>query len=166
MAGILIVDDDPTIRAMFARALRALGEVEVAANGVEALRLLGAKRYGVILLDLHMPVVDGLVLLHTLSTKPGPNRDTPVYVITADTSEQARLRALRHHAVFLLSKPVPIATLTSLVESTLKKAAARAGSSPAEEGAGSDGAVDSSPRTPAAARPGRITPPVRPKPGR
>jgi len=126
MGGILIVDDDPTIRAMFARALTPLGDVEQAANGAEALRLLGAKKFGVVLLDLHMPVVDGFVILRTLAGKPGPNRDTPVYVVTADVSDQARIRALRRHAVFLLTKPVPIATLTALVDSTLKKAAARA----------------------------------------
>jgi CheY-like chemotaxis protein len=123
---ILVVDDDPTIRVMFARALKALGDVEQAANGAEALRLLGAKRFDVVLLDLHMPVIDGFVLLHTLAGKPGPNRDTPVYVITADTSEQARIRTLRRHAVFLLTKPVPLATLAGLVGSTLKQGAARA----------------------------------------
>jgi CheY-like chemotaxis protein len=122
MSDILIIDDDPTIRAMFARALKPLGEVETAANGADALRLLGTKRYAVILLDLHMPVIDGFVLLHTLSARPGPNRDTPIYVVTADNSEQARLRALKHHALFLLTKPVPIATLSSLVSRTLQRA--------------------------------------------
>lgn len=126
MAGILIVDDDPSIRAMFARALGALGEIEQAANGGDALRLLAVKKFGVILLDLHMPVMDGFVVLHTLANKPGPNKDTPIYVITADTSDQARIRALRRHAVFLLTKPVPIATLTALVDAALKKSILRA----------------------------------------
>jgi DNA-binding response OmpR family regulator len=126
MSGILIVDDDPTIRAMFARALGSLGEVEVASNGGEALRMLGAKKYGIVLLDLHMPVIDGYVVLHTLAGKPGPNKETPIYVITADTSEQARIRALRRHALFFLTKPVPIGMLTSLVDASLKKANARA----------------------------------------
>jgi CheY-like chemotaxis protein len=137
MAGILIIDDDPTIRTMFGRALAHLGEVETASNGAEALRLLGGKRYGAVVLDLHMPVVDGFVLLHTLSTKPGPNRDTSVLVVTADTSDTARLRALRRRAVFLLTKPVQIATLTSLVANSLKKAAARARGGEGEEESGS-----------------------------
>ena len=126
MSTILIVDDDPTIRAMFARALKALGEIDQAGNGAEAMRLLSSKKFSVVLLDLHMPVIDGFVILHTLASKPGPNRDTPVYVITADISEQARVRALQRHAVFFLTKPVPIGTLMALVESTLKKAAQRA----------------------------------------
>jgi CheY-like chemotaxis protein len=126
MSGILIVDDDPTIRMMFSRALKSLAEVEQAAGGGDALRLLSTKKYGVVLLDLHMPVIDGFVVLHTLSAKPGPNRDTPIFVVTADTSDQARVRALRRHAVFLLTKPVPIATLVALVDSALKKSASRA----------------------------------------
>ncbi|APR80139.1 putative two-component system response regulator [Minicystis rosea] len=134
MAGILIVDDDPTIRSMFARALANLAEIELAANGGEALRMLGTKKYALVLLDLHMPMIDGFAVLQTLSSKPGPNKDTPVYVVTADVSDQARVRALKRHAVFFLTKPVPLATLTALVDSTLKKAAARA---PREEpGAG------------------------------
>ncbi len=128
MPALLVVDDDPTIRAMFARALQPLGDVETAAHGAEALRMLGVKRYDVVLLDLHMPVMDGFVVLHTLANRPGPNKTTPIYVITADASEQARIRALRRHAVFLLTKPVPIATLTALVGSTIKKGAARSAS--------------------------------------
>jgi len=126
MANILIVDDDFTIRTMFARALKDLGEVEQASNGADALRLLGAKKYGVVLLDLHMPGIDGFAILQSLSSKPGPNKDTPVYVVTADGSDQSRISALRRHAVFFLSKPVPIGTLVALVDSTLKKSAARA----------------------------------------
>lgn len=132
MSTILIIDDDPTIRTMFARALQGKGEIDQAGNGADALRLLGAKKYSVMLLDLHMPVIDGFVILHTLATKPGPNRETPIYVITADISDQARIRALRRHAVFFLTKPVPIATLVALVDSTLKKSALRAASSPRE----------------------------------
>ena len=132
MSTILIVDDDPTIRAMFARALQEKGEIDQAANGADALRLLGAKKYSVMLLDLHMPVVDGYVILQTLATKPGPNRETPIYIITADVSDQARIRALRRHAVFFLTKPVPIATLVALVDSTLRKSAQRAATGPRE----------------------------------
>lgn len=124
MPAILIVDDDPTIRAMFARALNGRAEIDTAGNGGEALRMLGARKYALVLLDLHMPVMDGFVVLQTLASKDGFNKDTPVYVVTADMSEQARIRALRH-AVFFLTKPVPLSTLTVLVDSVLKRAAAR-----------------------------------------
>jgi CheY-like chemotaxis protein len=146
MPFILVVDDDPTIRTMFTRALKAVAEVDSAAHGGEALRMLGAKRYDVVLLDLHMPIMDGFVVLHTLANKPGPNKTTPIYVVTADASEQARVRALRRHAVFLLTKPVPIATLTALVASTIKKAAARSASTPQAREPDDEGRGSSPPR--------------------
>jgi CheY-like chemotaxis protein len=130
MAPILIVDDDPTIRTMFARALKDLGEVEVATGGAEALRLLAAKKFALLLVDLHMPGVDGFAVLQGLATKPGPNKDTPVYVVTADISDHARVDAMRRHAVFFLTKPVPIASLKALVDAALKKAAARSSREP------------------------------------
>ena len=156
MAAILIVDDDPTIRTMFARALKAMGEVETAASGGEALRMLSAKKFAVVLLDLHMPMIDGFAILHALSAKQGPNRDTPVFVITADTSDQARLRALRRHAVFMLTKPVPINMLVSLVDSAMKKAASRA--------APDDAPHDDPPAPPSSNAPGSNRPPPK-KPG-
>ena len=65
------------------------------------------------------------VVLHMLASKPGPNRDTPIYVITADTSDDARVRAFRRHAVFFLSKPVQLLALQKFVESTLQRKASR-----------------------------------------
>ncbi len=51
---------------------------------------------------------------------------TPVFVVTGDTSEQSRLRALKLRSLLLLTKPVPLAMLKSLVETSLKKSAERA----------------------------------------
>ena len=104
---------------MFARVLAGLGAVQQAADGGEALRLLSGTKYGAVLLDLHMPMIDGFMVLQALSTKPGPNRDTPVLVVTADLSESARVRALGHHAVFLLTKPVSLSTMKALVQTAL-----------------------------------------------
>ncbi|AUX42045.1 hypothetical protein SOCE26_034700 [Sorangium cellulosum] len=130
MTCILVIDDDAAIRGMFARALRSLGDVEEANGGAAALRRLMTRKFDLVLLDLHMPLVDGFSVLESLSAKGGPNRDTPIFVVTADESHQARVRALRSHAIFLLSKPVHLATLVSLAESSLKKAAARATPAP------------------------------------
>ncbi len=125
MLPILIVDDDATIREMFARSLASLGEIEQAPNGGDALRLLGLKKYGAMLLDLHMPMVDGFMVLQALSSKPGPNRDTPVLVVTADLSDSARVRALQRNAVFILTKPVSLGTVRALVQSAMHKPGAR-----------------------------------------
>jgi CheY-like chemotaxis protein len=121
MARLLVVDDDPDIRAMFVRTLRSLGEVEEADSGAQAMRLLYAREFDLLLLDLHMPGLDGFTILETLTSKPGPNQDTPVFVATADVSDNARIRALRRHALFLLTKPVNLGTLRSFASSSLQK---------------------------------------------
>lgn len=121
MGSILVIDDDPTIRMMFARALQSKGEVDTASGGAEGLQKLAAARYGAIVVDLHMPVTDGFDVLAALADKQSLNHDTPVFVVTADGSNQARVKATRQHAVFLLTKPVPVGTLVSLVDAALKR---------------------------------------------
>jgi two-component system chemotaxis response regulator CheY len=119
--AILVVDNDPNLQASLARALGSLAVVELAINGAQALRLLARKKYGLVLLDLNVRVIDGFVILRTLAAKAGPNRDTPIYVLTSEVSEHVRLRALREHAHFVLTKPVPIATVVTLVEAALRR---------------------------------------------
>lgn len=125
MSTFLVVDDDPTIRAMFARSLSDLGSVDQAEGGRQAMTLLGAQRYEAILLDLHMPGVDGFAVLDALAKEDALNRDTPVFVVTGDHTEQSRLRALKVRSLLLLTKPVPLAMLKSLIETSMRKATAQ-----------------------------------------
>jgi CheY-like chemotaxis protein len=119
MPSILIVDDDPVIRALFADTLRPQADVESAPSGMEALRKIGARPFDLILLDLLMPVVDGFMVLKVLAEKPGPNQSTPIVVITGDRSEKTRARASAMKNVrFVLPKPIELETLQSLVETT------------------------------------------------
>jgi CheY-like chemotaxis protein len=150
MPSLLIVDDDPAIRLLFSRALAGRGDCEEAQGGADALRLLGSRKYDVVLLDLHMPGVDGFAVLKLLGSKPGPNRDTPIFIISADTSDQARIQALRRHAVFFLTKPVHLATLTSLVDGSLKQSAARRAKAPARMPSSHDIEPESPPKGPPA----------------
>ena len=125
MPMFLVVDDDPAIRTMFMRSLAGLGDVETADGGRHALAMLSSTRYDAVLLDLHMPGSDGFAVLEALAKEDSLNRETPVFVVTGDTSEQSRLRALKLRSLLLLTKPVPLAMLKSLVETSLKKSAER-----------------------------------------
>ncbi len=122
MAAILVIDSEPGTRAAIVHAIQALGEIEEAANGADALRLLAAKKFALVILDLHVRPLDGFVILRTLAAKGGPNKATPVYVIAADQAEQARA-IKEHHAVFALTKPVKIPTVVNLVDAGLRKMA-------------------------------------------
>jgi CheY-like chemotaxis protein len=122
---VLVVDDDVSIRQLFSRALSSIATVEEASNGAEALHLLSIKRYDCLLLDLHMPGIDGHGVLKALADKKGPNSNTPRIVATADMSAQARAGAFGGAAMSFVPKPVSIAMLVMLVQSALKKSASQ-----------------------------------------
>ncbi|HXX89617.1 MAG TPA: response regulator [Acidimicrobiales bacterium] len=76
---VLVVDDEDAVRTTMAEILRNEGyEVAEAANGEHALEALRETTVGVILLDLHMPRLDGFEVLQRLS-----HRDPPVIVLSA-----------------------------------------------------------------------------------
>ena len=107
---VLVVDDDIALRQTTAEILRAAGyEVAEAADGVHALQALRDRTVGVILLDLHMPRLDGFELLRRLTAE-----DPPVIVLSAhDPAEPLRNRDGVVHAV--MSKPAsPIEVLASV----------------------------------------------------
>lgn len=107
---VLVVDDDIALRQTTAEILRAAGyEVAEAADGAHALEALQDRTVGVILLDLHMPRVDGFELLRRLTPE-----DPPVIVLSAhDTAEPLGGRDGVVHAV--MSKPAsPIEVLASV----------------------------------------------------
>ena len=83
MAKVLIIEDDPGVRAVYSAAVRHGGhDVVCASDGREALGVLERWRPQVILLDLIMPVMDGLALLRILRTQ---RVGIPVIVCTAMT---------------------------------------------------------------------------------
>jgi CheY-like chemotaxis protein len=86
---LLIVDDDAASREAVDLYLRRSGfRTRLAADGLEALGLVGAERPDLILLDLAMPRVDGLMFLRTLRQIP-PLADIPVVVMTSRSDLEA-----------------------------------------------------------------------------
>jgi len=80
---ILVADDDSSIRHLMGTIVRREGlEVDIAADGDEAIELLKAHEYSVILLDLMMPRIDGFGVIEYLKRNP-PSFKPVVLVITA-----------------------------------------------------------------------------------
>ena len=111
---VLVVDDDPDIRNLLLTALRMKSLVaDSATNGSEALELLRQHSYGVVLLDLFMPQIDGFAVLDEIEKEA----EQPVVLVVtgADRGTIDRLDARRIHGVF--RKPFDIDELTSIVSS-------------------------------------------------
>jgi DNA-binding response OmpR family regulator len=120
---ILIVDDEPNVRLVFRTALEATGYVVTeAADGDAALAQLRRLPTDLILLDLKMPVVDGM---ETLQRLRDTGDETPVVVITAHGSVPDAVAAMKLGAVDFLPKPVSPVTLRAVVAGVCALGSAR-----------------------------------------
>ncbi len=118
-APILVVDDDPVQRRLAEAALQRQNfHVETASNGHEALDRLcnGGMRFGVVVLDVVMPDIDGMTVLKTLRQK---GIDTPVIVQTAQGSIDLAIEAMRAGAFDFMVKPVTPGRLADAVTKAL-----------------------------------------------
>jgi CheY-like chemotaxis protein len=113
---LLVVEDISDARELLVELLRGEGyAVEACANGAEALARLSADHYDLVLLDLMMPVMDGLQLLEELRRSAA--KLPPVIVMSA--FERFREEAAALGALAFISKPVDIDRLLEAVESHL-----------------------------------------------
>ncbi len=116
---ILIVDDEKNIRLTLSQALETLGtEIDTAANGEEALAKLKGKEFGLILLDIRMPGMDGMeVLRRVREIRP----DIRVIMITAYGTIESAVEAMKLGAVDFLQKPFDPEQVRELVSRVMDR---------------------------------------------
>ncbi len=116
---ILVVDDEPSVTDLIAYNLRkALYDVQVAADGREALRLAREYQPDLILLDLMIPEVDGLDVCRELRK----SSSVPVIMITARGEEVDRVLGLEIGADDYVTKPFSVRELMSRIKAVLRRA--------------------------------------------
>lgn len=104
---ILIVDDEPRNVLLLERLLETVGFTSVhgETDGRRAFQRCHELAPDLIILDLHMPGLDGFGVLRQIRTELPAERYLPVLVLTADATEQAKRRALAAGAHDFLTKP-------------------------------------------------------------
>jgi len=119
---VLVVDDDEGVRLMFSRALRLDGHsVLVAATAEEALRDVEQDRPDAILLDLKMPLINGVGFLFRLRQDPANDR-IPVAVITGvPTLDDATVNDLRALNAQVWHKPLSIEDVQQVARALLTR---------------------------------------------
>jgi signal transduction histidine kinase len=109
---VLLVEDNATNQIVMGTLLQRLGcEVDIASDGAEALNRARADAYDVILMDLQMPVMDGLEATRAIRGSAGPNRATRIIGLTAAVGEQFEQQCREAGMDDYLSKPVQRAVL-------------------------------------------------------
>ena len=117
---LLVVEDDPQVRAMLTRALRYEGfEVAAASDGAEAMAALRSSRPDLLLLDLLLPDADGVELCGRLRDE---GDIVPILMLTARDTVSDRVAGLEAGADDYLVKPFSTAELVARVRALLRRA--------------------------------------------
>lgn len=122
--SILIVDDEKNIRLTMSNALEPLNiPVRTALNGEEALQMLGEEPFGLVFLDLRLPGIDGMEVLHQIRNNWPKTR---VIIITAHGTIDTAVEAMKLGAVDFIQKPFSPGEIRELASLVLKREALEA----------------------------------------
>lgn len=104
---VLIVEDSPTMRQVLSFALKRVGRVDIveAQDGVDGLKKISQDKFDLALIDINMPLMDGLKLVKLIRSDPRC-KDVPIAMITTESAREDRERALQLGANEYLTKPV------------------------------------------------------------
>lgn len=119
---ILIVEDSPTMRQLLAFALKRMKDVDIveAKDGMDGLRKVTSDHFDLALIDINMPVMDGLKLI-SLIRGDHDVEQMPICVITTEGGSEDRERAMRLGADEYLTKPIQANEVLSVARSLLKQ---------------------------------------------
>jgi two-component system chemotaxis response regulator CheY len=118
---ILIVEDSPTMRQLLVFALKRLKEVDIveAQDGMDGLRKVSSDHFDLALIDINMPVMDGLKLISLIRGEDNL-REMPIIVITTEGAQEDRERAIALGANEYLTKPIQANRVLRLAQGLLK----------------------------------------------
>lgn len=116
---ILIVDDEKNIRTTLSAYLLSLGyEQEIAVNGQEALDKLKDSKYDLVLLDIKMPVMNGIQILKEMRKLEDK---TNVIMITAYGTIENAVESMKLGAVDFISKPFTLENLKTMIDAVFSR---------------------------------------------
>lgn len=119
---ILIVDDDPAIREILSTQLGRLRyDTVTAADGEEAVRVFKSEKPDLVLMDVMMPLMDGLAACQKIRASEKKGR-TPILFLTARESPHDKLSSALSGGDDFISKPISLQELREHVEAAFAHA--------------------------------------------
>ena len=113
---ILVVEDHAVNRQILDIWLSGRGHsATMAENGQIALEVASGQAFDLVLMDVNMPVLDGLSAVRRLRHSPGPNQNAPIVMLSASARAEDHQAGFDAGADAYLNKPIDFAALTSLL---------------------------------------------------
>jgi CheY-like chemotaxis protein len=122
---VLIVEDNQVNQQILAHYLTNFGVgFEIVSNGLAAVEAVRSGRFSLILMDIQMPVMDGVAATYAIRSLPGPESMTPIFAVTAHCGPEQDAAYIRAGMNGVIAKPVPAAHLHRALSSVGQKASA------------------------------------------
>lgn len=114
--SVLVVEDHPVNRMILEAWMSSAGHASATAeNGQVAIETADTQRFDLIIMDVNMPVMDGLTATRAIRAGDGPNHDTPIVVLSASARSEDHLAGLEAGADAYLNKPIDFAALAAVM---------------------------------------------------
>ena len=132
---ILVAEDNPVNQKVVLRLIEKLGCFgDLAVDGEEALQKAAREQYDLILMDCHMPGMDGFEAARRIRQLPAPGNRVPIIALTAATSDTDREKCLSAGMDAFLTKPVDLLALSSMIQEMGRSSEGREGEVDTEPG--------------------------------
>jgi signal transduction histidine kinase/CheY-like chemotaxis protein len=113
---VLVVEDHPVNRMILEAWMGSAGHSSATAeNGQIAIEAAGEQKFDLIVMDVNMPVMDGLTATRAIRAGEGPNRETPIVVLSASARSEDHQAGLDAGADAYLNKPIDFAALARVM---------------------------------------------------
>jgi PAS domain S-box-containing protein len=153
--GRILVVEDNLLNQLVAEGIVAkLGyQVNIVANGVQALEALGSTTYSAVLMDCHMPIMDGFEATREIRRRQDQNSGIPIIAMTAAAMAEDRVRCLAAGMDDYVSKPIQLRAMGQLLRKWVRpsRVERRLGHPQSEPVASADGQDAIGPQFPGAA---------------
>ena len=121
---VLLAEDHPVNQKVVALILAGAGaQLRIVGDGAQALDAFAQERFDLVLMDAHMPELDGVVTIAELRAQEAAEQldRTPIIMLTADTRREQKTAALKAGADLMVCKPIRAADLLAAMAAVLKR---------------------------------------------
>jgi CheY-like chemotaxis protein len=113
---ILLAEDNPANQRIVEHFLRPIGAtLVIVGDGQAAINALAEAEFDVVLMDVQMPVLDGLEATRRIRAEPGPNRDVPILALTANVLDAQKQACIAAGMSGHVAKPIDARALLGAV---------------------------------------------------